>query len=153
MLWAACNGSEELVQALFQADAHSVYTNAQGKEEASTEFDEYDEQGFDPFVKPKDARKVGRYTPLHWASYKGHYNLVCKFLKAKMSPLEIDMYGNTAVHQAAAAGNLQVLKCFLSIGVDVDVKNARLHTPMDLATEVQTKALISKATKTKVCEG
>lgn len=40
----------------------------------------------------------------------------------------------------------------MSIGVDVDVKNARLHTPMDLATEPLTKALINKATKTKNCE-
>jgi ankyrin repeat protein len=49
------------------------------------------------------------------------------------------MYGNTAVHQAAASGNLKVLECFLSQGVDVDVKNARGHTPMDLATEPSTR--------------
>ena len=66
--------------------------------------------------------------------------------------MDIDMYGNTAVHQAAAAGNLKVLECFLSRGVDVDVKNARGHTPMDLATEANTKKLILKATKTKNCE-
>jgi len=51
-----------------------------------------------------------------------------------MSPLDIDMHGNTAVHQAAASGEKKVLECFLSRGVDVDVKNARGHTPLDLAT-------------------
>jgi len=51
-----------------------------------------------------------------------------------MSPLDIDMHGNTAVHQAAASGSKKVLECFLSRGVDVDVKNARGHTPLDLAT-------------------
>ena len=34
-------------------------------------------------------------------------------------------------------------------GVDVDVKNARLHTPMELATNPETKKLLSKAMKTK----
>jgi frataxin-like iron-binding protein CyaY len=45
-----------------------------------------------------------------------------------------------------------VLECFLSRGVDVDVKNARGHTPMDLATEPKTKKLIAHATKMKQCE-
>ena len=69
-----------------------------------------------------------------------------------MSPLDIDMYGNTAVHQAAAAGQLKVLENFLQNGVDVDIVNARGHSPMDLADEAQTKKLIAKATKTKNCE-
>ena len=69
-----------------------------------------------------------------------------------MSPLDIDKYGNTAVHQAAAAGNLTVLQCFLARGVDVDVLNARGHTPLDLATEPETKNLISIATNTKTCQ-
>lgn len=37
-------------------------------------------------------------------------------------------------------------------GVDVDVKNARLHTPMELATDLETKKLLNKAVKTKNCE-
>ena len=35
----------------------------------------------DPFQKPKVASVVGRYTPLHWASYKGHYKVVWLLLK------------------------------------------------------------------------
>lgn len=69
-----------------------------------------------------------------------------------MNPLDIDMYGNTAVHQAAAAGNYSVIQAFLSLGYDVEVKNARLHTPMDLVTEPSTKNLIRKAINTKKCE-
>jgi hypothetical protein len=37
---------------------------------------------------------------------------------------------------------MNVLKCFLSRGVDIDVPNARLHTPLDLTTEKNTKDLI-----------
>ena len=110
----------------------------------------FDEE-YDPFVKPKDAKKVGKYTPLHWASYKGHFKVVWLLLKEKLSPLDIDMHGNTAVHQAAASGKKRVLECFLSRGVDVDVKNARGHTPLDLATAPEVKQLILSAMNTKRC--
>ena len=106
---------------------------------------------YDPFVKPKDAKKVGKYTPLHWASYKGHYKVVWLLLKEKMSPLDIDMHGNTSVHQAAASGSKKVLECFLSRGVDVDIKNARGHAPLDLATAAEVKTLIMSAINTKKC--
>lgn len=68
-----------------------------------------------------------------------------------MSPLDIDMHGNTAVHQAAASGSKKVLECFLSQGVDVDVKNARGHGPFDLATADEVKNLICIAMNTKNC--
>lgn len=68
-----------------------------------------------------------------------------------MSPLDIDCHGNTAVHQAAASGSKKVLECFLSRGVDVEIKNARGHTPLDLATQPEVKDLLVKATSTKCC--
>lgn len=151
LLWAACNGNEELVEILLKVGAGAPYLPKEEDAADTLGLGGNEEGDHDPFVKPPDARKQGRYTPLHWSSYKGHYELVCKFLRAGMSPLDIDMYGNTAVHQAAAAGHLSILKCFLSRGVDVDVKNARLHTPMDLATEPETKKLIARATKSTRC--
>lgn len=44
-----------------------------------------------------------------------------------------------------------MLTCFLSKGVDIDVKNARGHTPLDLCTDKTAHALIKKATTTKKC--
>jgi ankyrin repeat protein len=154
LLWAACNGNEQIIRALIKHNAIAPYLNQKASNVDSDDKNKTnnDDETNDPFVKPKDARKVGKYTPLHWASYKGFYKVVWILLKEGMSALDIDMYGNTAVHQAAAAGQLKVLECFLSSGVDVDIGNARGHTPMDLADEANTKKLISKATKTKNCE-
>jgi len=156
VLWAACNGNEELIHLLYRRKALTDYIGEpqRGEELPATE-DEKAEEGDDrsnPFQKPLDARKVGRYTPLHWASYKGHLKIVWFLLKIGISPLRIDMYGNSSVHQAAASGNLDVLSCYLSKGVDVNMKNARGHTPLDLTTEEETKKLILRATKTLKCE-
>lgn len=39
----------------------------------------------------------------------------------------------------------------MSRGIDVDIKNARGHTPLDLATAPEVKELIQKAIMTKFC--
>jgi len=35
-----------------------------------------EEEEKDPFYKELDARKHGKYSPLHWASYKGYFKVV-----------------------------------------------------------------------------
>ena len=163
LLWAANNGNEEIVRLLIKHNACAPYLNTTVDQGPADGGDKsgvtkapssvvVGEEEYDPFVKPKDAQKVGKYTPLSWASYKGHYKVVWILLKQAMSPLDIDMHGNNAVHQAAASGSKKVLECFLSRGVDVEVKNARGHSPLDLATQVEVKELILKATSTKNCE-
>ena len=107
VLWAACNGNDKLIRILHINGATGFYMPDSGisyEDGAKNEEAEYD-----PFVKPKDPRKEGKYTPLHWASYKGHLRMVWILLKIGMSPLDIDMYGNSSVHQAAASGTLNVL--------------------------------------------
>ena len=112
ILWAACNGSEEIVRLLVKQGACAPYMNQskaldQGADNKSSD-------DYDPFVKQPDPKKFGKYTPLHWASYKGFYKVTWILLKQGMSPLDVDQYGNTAVHQAAASKSIDVLKCFLS---------------------------------------
>jgi ankyrin repeat protein len=120
LLWASCNGNEAIVRALLKHNAHSEYVH-KAEDDAQAEGDKNEEsKKADPFGKIPDAKKIGKYTPLHWASYKGHYKVVWLLLKAGLSPLDQDIYGNTSIHQAAASGNLDVLKCFLSRGVDID---------------------------------
>jgi ankyrin repeat protein len=105
LLWASCNGNEEIIRALIKRNAVSQYLNQKSSNvDPDDKTKSNDEEDKDPFEKPKDARKVGKYTPLHWASYKGFHKVVWILLKEGMTPLDIDMYGNTCVHQAAAAG-------------------------------------------------
>jgi ankyrin repeat protein len=152
LLWAARNGNEDIVRELIGFNAHTPYLNSQadsGKNESGDQAHE----DTDAFRKPQDASKTGKYTPLHWASYNGHVRVVSILLKRELSPTEIDMYGNTSVHQAAAGGTDKVLKCFLMGGVDVNQENARSHSPLDLATNESTRNLILKAMNTLRCSG
>ena len=86
LLWAACNGNEAIVRSLLRHQAHSEYVDKPADDDQNE-----DENGqkieADPFKKTPDAKKIGKYTPLHWASYKGHYKVVWLLLKAGMSPL------------------------------------------------------------------
>ena len=45
-----------------------------------------------------------------------------------------------------------MLECFLSLGADLLLQNARGHTPRDLATEPNIKDLIRKALDTEICK-
>ena len=100
-----------------------------------------------------DPAKTGRHTPMHWASYKGHHKVVWILMKEKMNPLLQDIHGNNCIHQAAAASQIKVLKCFMQFGVDLNLKNARVHTPLDLATDPETRELIQRGIKTTHCSG
>lgn len=77
LLWAACNGNEEIVRILIKRDACSPYL----KESDNQGGDAKNEEEEDPFRKPEDAKKIGKYTPLHWASYKGWAKIVWILLK------------------------------------------------------------------------
>lgn len=113
--------------------------------QASSEID------FDEIFKKPTSIKDKKYTPLHWAAYKGNILLSSILLKYKYSPLEVDMYGNTALHQAAASNNKACFKIFMGLGIDLDIKNARSHTPLELASNEEIKALIKKTSEKSRC--
>ena len=122
------------------------------QEEAENAADD-DEEEKDNFKPVPDPAKTGRSTPMHWASYHGHYKVVWILMKEKMNPLLQDIHGNNCIHQAAANSQIKVLKCFMQFGVDLNLRNARVHTPLDLATDPETRALIQKGIKTTHCSG
>ena len=74
-------------------------------------------------------------------------------MNAELDPRAIDVHGNNAVHQAAAASQLAVMKLFMSAGVDLDDLNARGHKAMDLATDPEIKKLIKQSRDQTHCQG
>ena len=74
-------------------------------------------------------------------------------MNAELDPRAIDVHGNNAVHQAAAASQLAVMKLFMSAGVDLDVANNRGHKAMDLATDPEIKKMIKQSGDQTHCHG
>jgi hypothetical protein len=145
LIWAAVKGHEEIIRILIKHNACEPYLSAaQGMEG--------EQESEDKFKKPKVAAVVGKYNPLHWASYKGFLRIVWLLLKEGMSPIDFDIYGNNSVHQACSGGQLEILQCFLSQGVDVEIMNARRHTPLHLSTQPSVKEIVVNAIKTEVCQ-
>jgi len=132
LIWAASHGNEALTRLLIKHNAADVY--------------KYDEsQGK---VKKK------KHSPLHWAAFKGHLKVLWLLMAPpqSLSHHEKDAIGNTALHQAAAGGNLECAKCLMAQGVDVFAKNDRGHTPYALCTVPEVQILLQKAMKEAACK-
>lgn len=57
-----------------------------------------DEEEKDNFKPVPDPAKVGRHTPMHWASYHGHIKVVWLLMATNMNPLLQDIHGNNCIH-------------------------------------------------------
>lgn len=143
LMWSASNGNEEVARVLIHHGALVPYTRGGILGHQATEEE--------TFVKPMDYHKAGKQSPLLWAAYKGHYSLVQLFINLGCSPLETDIHGNSAIHQAAAGGHIAILELLVNKGIDFAITNARGHTALELATDPATIAFIMKALNTNKC--
>jgi hypothetical protein len=130
LMWAAAQGHEEIVRVLLDNNAGASYKTVEEDAEGNV---------------------TGRYNPLHWAAFNGHLRVVWLLLNKGFSAEDLDIFGNTAVHQAAGGGRLKILECFLSFGFAVDSRNSRGHRPLDLTTDPDCRASIQTAMKTTEC--
>ena len=68
--------------------------------------------------------RIGRYTPLHLASSRGHAAAVARLLEAGSKPGAVTATGVQAIHLAAQAGSTEALTALIAKGADVNVKDA-----------------------------
>ena len=65
--------------------------------------------------------RVGRYTPLHLASSRGHAAVVARLLEAGSKPGALTETGVQPLHLAAQAGSADAIKALLDRGADVNM--------------------------------
>ncbi len=162
LIWAVINNHKSIVKAIIskqeklklEAKAQALSESEILKLENEQKENERDRDmgGVeDVFKKPLNPANFGRYNPLHWSAYKGNILITSLLFKAGYKPIDIDNYGNTALHQAAASNNLELFKLFMGLGIDLEVKNARNHMANDLTSNKDIKNLIHKTLEIKNC--
>lgn len=79
--------------------------------------------------------RIGRYTPLHLASSRGHAAAVARLLKAGSAPRAVTATGVQPLHLAAQAGDPEAVKALLEGGADVNAgDDTHGRTPLVFAT-------------------
>jgi len=79
--------------------------------------------------------RVGRYTPLHLASSRGHATVVARLLEAGSRPGAVTDTGVQPLHLAAQAGNPQAVTFLLDRGANVNARDTVYgRTPLVFAT-------------------
>lgn len=158
LIWGVVNNHVEIVKCLLQKDlilkeeGYKHVSDVKKEENNKTAFNRPKNDFEDIFKKPLNPSNFGKYNPLHWACYKGNILIMSLLLKHNYNPLDIDIYGNQAIHQGAASNNLELFKKLIGLGLDLEVKNARNHSCMDLTTNKEITNLIIKNLNCKACQ-
>jgi len=93
----------------------------------------------------------GRETPLHVAARRGRVAVVQALLKAGSDPdyyssistgRRDKVFGRTALHAAAEQGHLEVVNALIAAGAEVNPLQGHIYTPLDMAKDEETKALL-----------
>ncbi|TMW57092.1 hypothetical protein Poli38472_003017 [Pythium oligandrum] len=100
----------------------------------------------------KKALPEGMNTPLHWACYKGHAEVVLVLLHAGYGIEDTDPVGNRCLHLACSGGFQEVVEILLAHSAAVDPRNRYGNRPLDLATEPSCRKLLLKFQSHTTCE-
>ena len=151
--WGVVKNHPEVVKILYpkikelQEIQEKNKKDKEAEQNFAHELNEFDEA----FKKPLNPADNGKYTPLHWSAYKGFDIISSILIKMGCDPMEVDSYGDNALHQAAAGNHYDTFKLFMGLGIDLDYKNSRSHKAIDLTTNKKIEELINKTLKTKEC--
>jgi hypothetical protein len=150
LFYAVVGGHVDVIKLILQRER----ANKMGETKTLTNSKENITDNFnsDLFIKPSNSMICGQYTALHWAAFKGLVQISSMLLVFGYNPLDIDKGGNTALHQAAASNNLRLLKLFMGLGLDLEMKNSRNHSPSELTSNPEIKRLLQKTLSYKTCQ-
>ena len=150
--WAIVNNHPEVVKILYPKIKELEANLEKSKKEKDDQKISHELTDFDEaFKKPLNPADNGKYTPLHWSAYKGYDIISSILLKMGCDPMEVDSYGDNALHQACAGNHYDTFKLFMGLGIDLDYKNSRSHKAIDLTTNKDIEDLINKILKAKEC--
>ena len=153
--WAVVNNHPEIVKIVYkkQKEIEDSITKAEQEKKQEDKSNKRQVNDLDQaFKKPLDPAKNGKSTPLHWSAYKGLDLISSILLSMGCDPLQVDGYGNNALHHAAASNNINTFKLFMGLGIDLEYKNSRSHMAIDLTTNKDIQKLIKTALETPKCK-
>ena len=155
LMWAVVNNNIHIVKMLLEYleknKKNESHNNSQIVIKAISNIEDQDDDYNEKFKKPENPTQIGKYNPLHWAAFKGNVIVSSLLLKAGFDPLEIDKYGNTALHQAAASNNEELFILYMGLGLELVLTNARNHTPLELSSNKNIKQTILTTLSVKNC--
>lgn len=127
LMWASAQGHTGIVKILLEKSGKQIMNDSSDK-------------------------PAGQHTPLHWSSFNGHLHVVWALIKQGFNPNEIDKYGNNCIHHAVAGSRKDILETFLAFGVQVNHKNNRSHTPIQMTSDPELKEIIQGAISANRCK-
>lgn len=136
---AAMNGHEELVNVLLEKGANPAPYEVAAQYHEHTYWgwmDALQERGFEPIVRAIEAALRERYGPLldaaniRQAVADGDIERVRTLIAEKPERVrQVDAVGNTPLHIAVAASNLDMTRLLIECGAPVDARNGDGRTP------------------------
>lgn len=84
-------------------------------------------------------------TPLLWASYKGHFEIVWLLLLDGYSSNDTDDNGNNALHLAAVGGHTKIVKTLIDDGANANLVNTYKNLPIDMAYVKEIREMLANA--------
>jgi ankyrin repeat protein len=78
---------------------------------------------------------IGNDTALHWASFKGHKEIVELLLNAGADVNKLNKHGHTALLDASWNGKTSIVKLLLKANANADIQNTNGYTALTVAIE------------------
>ncbi|KRX95030.1 Tankyrase-1, partial [Trichinella pseudospiralis] len=148
LLEAARNGNEEVLLSLVTPLSVNIHANDGRKSTPLHLAAGYNRtqivQLLLQFFADVHVQDKGGLVPLHNACSYGHLEVTELLIKHGANVNATDLWQFTPLHEAAVKGRTEVCICLLAHGANPTVKNSNGKTPIDLASTVELRELLTK---------